>query len=263
MKTSVIVSTYNRPSALKKVIDGLINQKHLPNEVIIADDGSNNETKILVKNIKKRAPFPIIHIWQRDKGFRLSRIKNKAIKIAQYEYIIFLDGDCIPHKFFIADHLFLAEKGYFVQGKRILVGQKIEPFFSYKEANSLIFLLKAILTNKISNWHHIFRIKKFPCFKNRKLRGIKGCNMSFFKEDLIAINGFNEDFIGWGREDSELVVRCYNYGLYRKEHPFLAICFHLWHPPAPKNNLLKNELLLEKILKTDKYFCDNGILKRK
>ncbi len=82
-----------------------------------------------------------------------------------------------------------------------------------------------------------------------------------FKEDLLAVNGFNEDFLGWGREDTELIIRLYKYGLKRKEHPFMAICFHLWHPPQSRENLNKNDALVERALKSDEYFCSNGIIK--
>ncbi|MDL1956725.1 MAG: glycosyltransferase family 2 protein [Candidatus Desulfofervidus auxilii] len=261
MKVSIIVTTYNRPLALKRVLEGLIFQTHLPDEVIIADDGSGKETEEVIKNFIKKSPFKVLHVWQEDKGFRAAKIRNKAIKLATSEYIIFLDGDCIPNKYFISDHLFLAEKNCFVQGKRVLVSKDLEPKFSFFEANSFSFLIWAGLKRKISNTHHIFRFKKFPAFKHRKIKGIKGCNMAFFKKDLLAVNGFNEDFEGWGREDTELAIRCYKYGLYRKEHPFLAICFHLWHPPYSRDGLSKNDALLAKTLTSNGYFCKNGIVK--
>jgi len=163
MKISVIVTTYNRPDALKKVIQGLLSQTQLPCEIIIADDGSSKETMHLINELATSSILcPVIHVWQEDKGFRAARIRNFAIKKSTGEYIVSLDGDCIPDKYFIEDHLKLAKPG-------------------------------------------------------------------FFKKDLYSVNGFNQDFIGWGREDSELAIRLYNLGLQRREHPFMDINSNLWH----------------------------------
>jgi glycosyltransferase involved in cell wall biosynthesis len=261
MKVALIVTTYNYPSALKKTIEGLCQQTQLPHEIIIADDGSGKDTGKVIKEFIKKAPFRVIHVWQEDKGFRAARIKNKAIKMALGEYLIFLDGDCLPNKYFVDNHLYLAEKGVFIQGKRCLVSRKLTPNFTYSHANDFLFLLKAMLKGDITNAHHIFRLNFNHPLKNKKIKAIKGCNMSLFKKDLLAVNGFNEAFEGWGREDSELAVRLYNYGLKRKEHPFMAICYHLWHSMPSKNMLKKNDELLQKAINSKLYFCPNGIIK--
>jgi len=256
---SIIITTYNNPSALQKVLDGFLFQTVNPYEIIIADDGSENDTALTVKNFSKIAPFPVIHVWQEDKGFRAAKIRNEAIKKAASEYLIILDGDCIPNKHFIFDHIALAERGFFVQGKRVLLNEKTSVLFGADSANSYSAMLKMLPS--MSNRHHILRIPILPPFKNKKLHGIKSCNMGFYKGDLITVNGFNEDFIGWGREDSELAVRLFKYGLKRKEHPFRAVCFHLWHPSHPRQTLQANDRILEETIKGNGYFCANGIIK--
>lgn len=261
MKVSIITTTYNRPSGLKRVLDGLLMQSKLPDEVIVADDGSTVDTKALIEGLAQNSPLPIIHIRHEDKGFRLSKIRNEAIKKLQADYLIMLDGDCIPNRHFIADHTRLAEKGFFVQGKRVLLKEKASVSFTAKDANSSFYLIRLFLSGSISNSHHLLRIPLLPSIKNTKLKGIKGCNMGFWRDDLIAVNGFNEQFTSWGREDTELAVRLYRYGLKRKEHPFMAICFHLWHPSYPKDTEI-NDRILEETIKGEEYLCKDGIIKR-
>ena len=257
MKISVIVPTYNRPKALKKVLDGLACQTWPPHEIIIADDGSTQETARMLASYMNR--LPVHHVWQEDEGFRLSRIRNKAILKAQGDYLIMLDGDCIPEKHFVEDHLSLAEKGCFFQGKRVIVNQKSEPQFTFVDMDSFARRLVHAMKLDISNSHHILRIPLWPAHKTPKLSGIRGCNMGFFRKDLVAINGYNQSIQGWGREDQEIVVRLYKYGLKRKENPFKAICYHLWHRENSRNNLEKNDKILENAIASAAFFCESGL----
>ncbi|MBI4823607.1 MAG: glycosyltransferase family 2 protein [Nitrospirae bacterium] len=262
MKVSVIVTTYNRPSYLKKVLEGLAFQKTLPDEVIVADDGSGAETEDVVRGFAEKASFPVIHVWHEDKGRRAAKTRNEAIKKSVCGYIVILDDDCIPDRRFVYDHIRLAEKGCFVQGKRVIVGRKASGAFSARDANSLPALLKLAAGFSISNSHHILRMPFFPARRNRKLKGIMSCNMGFFRDDIFAVNGFNEAFVGWGREDSELGVRLFNYGIKRKEHLFRAICYHLWHPSYPRESLQRNDMILEETIKSGVYFSPYGIIKK-
>jgi len=260
MKTSVILPTYNWPDALKKVLNGLLLQSSLPDEIIIADDGSTDETRQTIVPFLSNSQVHIKHIWQKDKGFRAARIRNKAIKVSRGEYMIFLDGDCIPSRHFIQDHLSLAKQGYFFQGKRIIVSQKASPTFVFKDTTSLTKLLKQLFVGGISNGHHIIRFPFMPAYTTSKLSGVRSCNMGIFKQDLLAVNGFNQAFEGWGREDSEIVVRLYNYGIQRREHPFRAICYHLWHKENSRDAIDTNDRLLENTRASKMYYCHSGII---
>lgn len=262
MKVSVIVTTYNNPSALKRVLDGFLFQRRLPDELIVADDGSGVETEEVIKSFSKKASFHVKHVWQENRGFRAAKIRNEAIKKTDADYIILLDGDCIPNRHFVDDHLRLKERGLFVQGKRILMSKKASETFTSDNANSPFSLFGLLVSNSISNPHHLIRVPFFPALRYVKLRGIKSCNMGIFRDDLIAVNGFNEAFVGWGREDSELAVRLYRYGLKRKQHPFMAICFHLWHLSHPRDTLSINDKILEETIKNEVYSCANGIVKK-
>lgn len=259
MKISVVVTTYNRPDALKKVLEGLFCQTRLPWEILVADDGSGGKTRDLIRNVRDDSPVPLAHVWQRDSGFRLARIRNKAIVRSAGEYLIFLDGDCIPERHFVADHAALARPGRFFQGKRILVNQKAEPGFDAAHANSLFKKVCHAVQGNLSNAHHMVRIPVLPSYTTSKLSGIRGCNMAFYRQDLVAVNGYNEAFTGWGREDQEIVARLFRYGVGRQEHPFRAICYHLWHPENPRDHLEENDRLLARALASDTWACQRGL----
>ncbi len=259
MKVSVIVTTYNRPDALKKVINALYSQTLQPDEILVADDGSGPETREVLSKFQHHREPALCHVRQEDQGFRLSMIRNKAVLKSKGEYLILLDGDCIPDRFFVADHLDLAEKGYFFQGKRALVNRKISGRFDFNDTTSFARLFSQALSGGISNAHHIFRLPFFPCSRSRKMSGTRGCNMGFFKEDVKAVNGFNHEFTSWGREDSEFVARLFKYGIKRKEHPFRAICYHLWHRENKETCLEKNEDLLKQALASDEWRCAEGL----
>ncbi|HTR45600.1 MAG TPA: glycosyltransferase family 2 protein [Thermodesulfovibrionales bacterium] len=260
MRVSLIITTYNNPGALSKVVESAAHQTRLPEEMVIADDGSREDTANLIKHFSENAPFPVIHFWQEDKGFRAAKARNEAVKRSTGEYVILLDGDCVVNRHFIADHLSLAERGCFVQGKRVHVNRDVVASFGQGQANSVPVLVGMALTFSISNTHHLLRLPSSFAVKNRELKGIKSCNMSFFRDDIIAVNGFNEDFVGWGNEDSDLACRFFKYGLRKKVHQFRAICFHLWHP-TNKTASNGNKELLGAAIASKEFFCKNGIRK--
>mgnify|MGYP002725745282 CR=1 FL=1 len=259
MKVTVVVPTYNRPDALVKVIEGLLHQTRLPDEIIIADDGSKDETKRKILKYLAHKSVRIKHVWQEDKGFRAARIRNKAIIRSTGDYIVLLDGDCIPEKHFIEDHTDLAREGCFFQGKRVLVNEQAADAFDYRDCNTMSRRITLSAKGDLANRHHILRVPMWPSRTTKKLSGAKSCNMGFFKTDLVAVNGFNHAFEGWGREDSELVVRLFKYGLLRRENRFRAICYHLWHPENDRAGLTNNDRLLKEVIQVPSYQCNNGL----
>ena len=260
MKTSVIVTTYNRSDALVKVLNGLNCQTRPPWEVIVADDGSSDDTAQKTNGFKTDALYTLKYVWHQDKGFRAAKIRNKAVRESSGDYIIFLDGDCVPDKHFISDHIELSSKGFFFQGKRILIGEKNCTRFSHRDINTRLKKFMLLVSQWPGNFHHLIRIPFFPPRVSEKLEGVRSCNMGIFRNDLYAVNGFNEIFAGWGREDSELVVRLYNYGLKRKDHPFRAVCYHLWHRENDRSNLDKNDTILKQAMESKEFFCEKGLM---
>ncbi len=259
-KISVIISTYNRPEYLSKVIDGFLHQTLPPDEIIIADDGSRDDTKDLIENYKRKSKIPIIHVWHEDNGFRLAQIRNKAIAKSSGDYIIICDDDSIPDIHFVEDHDKYKMPGSFIQGHRVLLGKKISHSITYKNCN-FFSLLSLAIKGEVRNLSNALRLPMPLIRISQGLKGIRGCNMSFYKRDLLLVNGYNEDIVGWGREDSELAVRLYNNGLKRKDVKFRLCVYHLYHDEFSKDRLSKNDEILTETLKKHITYCENGIAK--
>ena len=257
MRISLIITTYNRPDALFLVLKSLECQSRLPYEVIIADDGSSIKTHDLIEEFKAQTDLKIIHSFQHDKGFRAAKSRNKAISKASGDYIILVDGDMVLHHNFINDHEKNSQSGYFVQGPRVLLN--IDRTSEILENHNLaLHFLSPGLNNRKNAIHSNFLSNIFSTKKNL-LRGIKSCNISFFRKDCISVNGFNNQFEGWGREDSEFFMRLMNLGINRKTLRFNAIQFHLWHNEASRKSLKKNEALLQKTINEKLKWCEMGI----
>jgi len=261
MTISLIISTYNRPDALKVVLDSVMEQTVLPYEVIVGDDGSNNKTKELIEQYRKSFPVPLIHVWQEDRGFRLARIRNLAIKRAKGDYIISIDGDIVLHKEYINSHKTYSKKGYFLQGHRVLLNDTMTNRIIESGKRDISFWDFNLKNRK--NTIHNFKLSKLFSTSSVKIKGIKGGIFSFWKSDALKVNGLNEEFVGWGKEDSEFAVRLVNSGIKRFDLRFCAVCYHLDHGKSNKfynrNEYEKNLQLLNKSKLEKAVFCENGI----
>ena len=259
MRVSLIITTYNRPDALLLVLRSIEGQITLPDEVIIADDGSHRESQKLITDFRQSSNLNIIHSWQEDKGFRAAKSRNKAISKSNGDYIVLIDGDMILHPEFINDHINQAQPSYFVQGSRVLLTQdKTKQTLDQQKIN--FSLLSNGLQNRKNAFHSNILSKLFSNKRNY-LRGIRTCNMAFYKQDCININGFNNEFEGWGREDSEFIVRLLNNGLNRKVVRFNAVQYHLWHKDSDRKHLDYNNQLLRNSIEHKLKVCTNGINK--
>lgn len=256
MKTALLISTYNWPEALNLVLKSVEVQTKIPDEILIADDGSTNETKLLIENFRKSG-LPIKHIWQEDEGFKRTSILNKAIAASTSDYIIQIDGDCIIHRKFVEDHQISAEKNTFLFGSRVNIKEKALDEIFYKEQIRFQFF-----SNKISKKTRNLHIPAFRDMYSQSAelsKKVRGCNLSFWKEDFIRINGYNEEMTGWGKEDSEMIVRLLNSGVNGKRLRYGGILYHIWHKPSSRNKENINEKI-EKLAKTEKLkSCKKGI----
>ena len=256
MKLTLIVTTYNWPESLALVLKSIENQTIIPDEVIVADDGSNNETKELITNFNADTDLKIIHSWQEDNGFRAARSRNKAILKSSGDYIVLVDGDTILHHNFVSDHIESAEYAHLSQGSRALLSKK-QTKKNFLGQNIKFSIFSPGLTNRKNAIYSQFLSKTI--LNNNNIKGVRSCNMAFFLKDCLNINGFNNDFEGWGREDSEFVVRLINNGIKRKNIRFFAIQYHLWHNESNRKYLKSNEVILEATIKNDIKWCENGI----
>ncbi|MDG6894997.1 glycosyltransferase family 2 protein [Volucribacter amazonae] len=270
LTSSLIITTYNRPDALEAVLYSVLAQKDLPQEVIIADDGSKEQTQQVIKDFQTQAlPFKLKHAWQPDDGFRLAQSRNRALAMVESDYVIIIDGDMLLHPDFIADHKKAARKGLFVQGGRvILTEQKTEQLLAnprqYRPLKWYEKQLEKRLEKRLSALHLPWLSAVILAKELRnEYQGIRGCNMAFFKQDAVAINGFNNDFVGWGREDSEFVARFYNNGGKRANLKFAGIAYHLWHHEAERDSLPENDKLLDIAIEQKVIACHNGLAQLK
>ena len=238
MKTSLIISTYNRPDALALCLESVKRQTLLPDEVIVGDDGSRDETKQLIERFQKDFPVPLIHVWQEDDGFRLAMCRNKCIAKAKHEYIIQVDGDVILHTRFVGDHVASAQRGCYIKGGRVNIERKR----TEKLCHELKYVPLSFLSWGLSrreNAIHCLPLAKYLA-PRRKTRPGLGCNMSFWKDDLVQVNGYDEFYVGWGGEDYDLSIRLLNVGRKKLALKFAAIVFHLWHEDKHMQNRKKN-----------------------
>jgi len=257
MKTSLIIATYNWKEALALVLKSVLGQSRLPDEIIVADDGSPDGTGELVRNFAARSVIPVSHCWQEDMGFRAARSRNNGIARAQGDYIILVDGDIVLEKHFVEDHIDCAEPEFFIQGSRALLGRK-------KTAAMLKRgLVDVRITDRgVGNRKNCLRSKVASGLfsgSTENYAGLKTCNFSFFRKDAVAINGFNEDFVGWGREDSEFAARLMHSGTRRRNLRFRALAYHLYHPELEREALPKNDAILANTIKNRLTRCENGL----
>ncbi len=254
-KTTLIVSTYNRPGALAKVLDGLARQVVPPAELFLADDGSDALTSGVVERLAPKLPVPLRHLWHEDQGFRKTIILNEAIQEARGDYVVLLDGDCVPHRMFVHDHQQLAEQGWWVQGRRSFLTEQFSPSFQPGRSR----FLNCWLRGRASG---LFKGIRWPwplVLHNQSQRGIVGCNLGVWREDLIQVNGFDEEFEGWGLEDSDLGNRLYHLGRYRKFVYGRAIVHHLNHRETSRTELSANHERLQSTLSTGRIRCRCGL----
>jgi glycosyltransferase involved in cell wall biosynthesis len=253
---ALIINTYNQPEYLTRVLKSLSQQRSLPDEVLVADDGSSEDTRRVFAQWASVGLIRAEHVWQPHDGFRRARVLNEAIFRARSRYLVFLDGDSVPHPEFIADHRRLARPQTFIQGHRALTDQRGAAFFGASGFQQ--DRRRAIWRGQVQGWRHLFRWPR-PLLRVRSdLRGIRGCNLGIWRDHLIKANGYNEAFIGWGREDSELAVRLMNAGVQRLDVRGWALCVHLWHPPAERSNLKMNDELLAKAQQSKATRCEVG-----
>jgi len=257
MKISLIITTFNWKEALELSLLSALAQTLQPFEIVVADDGSDSDTAEVIKGIAAKAAVPVIHSWQENKGFRLSVSRNKAIAKSRGDYIILVDGDILLEEHFVYDHARVAQPNSFVQGTRVLLSEKLS-----EEVLRMKKLKPSFCTRGVENKKNCLRsnfLASLFSLKSRRLTGVRTCNFAFWRRDAIAINGFNEEFVGWGREDSEFTARLLNYGLVRRYIRFNAIAYHLYHPMNDRSRLEENDRLLKKTVEQKRSWCDSGI----
>jgi glycosyltransferase involved in cell wall biosynthesis len=231
---SVIVATHDRPGHLDRCLGGLATQREAGRfEVIVADDGSGAETRAMLAGWQGRAPFPLRHEWEENRGFRLARARNRGVRASAGAYLIFLDGDCVPPPGFVAEHRAARRRGAFLAGLRYSLDRSSTEALPSGSMDGGELLrrvprrerLRLIGRAALDRAYVLLRLKDRP----KPL----GANLSMWRGDLEKVNGFDEKFIGWGLEDEDLARRLSRLGVKKRFAPLGAAVIHLWHPPDP------------------------------
>jgi len=262
---SIIVTTYDRVDALDAVLRSLARQTDRRFEVIVADDGSGPDTAALIEQWKPRIGVTLSHVWHEHHDFRAAEIRNRAIRDSHGDYCVFLDGDCLARPDFVATHRQLAERGWFVTGNRALLTQAL--------TDTVLRRRIEVETWGTANWiaqrfkgglNRLAPVLRLPLGPLRKLRplaweGARSCNLAVWRSDLERVDGFDASFSGWGKEDSDLLVRLLHAGVRRKDGLCATGVLHLWHPNADRSQLAANEQRLAHVIESRRVRAERGI----
>jgi glycosyltransferase involved in cell wall biosynthesis len=223
-------------------------QSDLPQQLIVADDGSGPGTRAVVEAFASLAPMPVQHACQPHDGFRLTRLRNLAIAAASGDYLVFVDGDMMLHREFIADHRHVARRGWFTQGVRIALDAAATAAALAAPRRALHAASPGLGGRRRAYALHLPTLQPAMRRVANAFVAIKGCNQGFWREDLLAADGFEEAIEGWGPEDKELCARLGFAGIRRQTLLFGGIAWHLHHPPAARDRRAANERLFAETL---------------
>ena len=262
---SIIVTTYNREDALDAVLRSLARQSDPAFEIIVADDGSGPNTAKLIDIWKSKIGHRLEHVWHPDLGFRAAEIRNRAILAARGAYCVFLDGDCIVRPDFVASHRRLAEAGWFVTGNRVLLSPELTTKVLQEKLTPEAWTVAHWLAER---WHNginrLSAVLYLPLGPLRRIRqsvwqGARSCNLAIWRSDLDRVDGFDADYSGWGKEDSDIIIRLLHARVRRKDGLFATGVIHLWHAEADRSQLSENERKLAEVAAGDRIRAKRGL----
>lgn len=265
MTTALLISTYNRPSALRLCLDSVLRQTLMPDEVVVCDDGSADETRRLLRSYADRFPVPLRHVWHPDDGFRLAEIRNKGIAATDADYIIQVDGDVVLSRHFVADHVAASKPGHYIKGTRIRLNAAATAAFEQtgKWPDFITPFSRALLKDR----EKAVRLPRFLAVPlshryHRTDTGL-GVNLSFWRADLLAVNGYDENFTGWGGEDNDLEQRLQASGVRTFKLFRCGLVYHLWHPEKSNPHHAESMALIKSKIKAGRLRSERGIDRHK
>ena len=265
LSVSLIISVLSGADALAAVLQSVLAQQTAPDEVLLACAECDARTDAVVEQYRPLIPSLKL-LRQPEKDGSRAECLNRALLHSRCDYVLLADSETLLHPRFVADHKQVAKKGVLVQGAAGQLDQAATDAVLAQAANGSLSLPAWYRRGLTDAWHKRLRLCRIPLLakllirrENRNLTGIRGCNMGFFREDAQRINGFNSDFVGWGREDSEFAARFFNAGGKRANLKFAAVAYHLWHHEASRQSLPENDRLLTQALEGSLTRCENGM----
>jgi glycosyltransferase involved in cell wall biosynthesis len=262
---SIIVTTFERPDALGAVLRSLARQNDRSFEVVVADDGSGPTTGALIAQWKPRIGVRLSHVWQEQRGFRAAEIRNQAILVSSGDYCVFLDGDCLARPDFVAAHRRLAERGWFVAGNRAMLAPALTDTVLQQQLEAEEWGTASWIGQRFQGGlNRLAPVLRLPLGPLRKMRqqawqGARSCNLAIWRSDLDCVDGFDASFSGWGKEDSDLLVRLLHAGVRRKDGNYATGVLHLWHPAADRTQLAGNEQKLRSVIDSKRVRAECGM----
>jgi len=262
---SIIVTTYNREDALDAVLRSLAQQSDPAFEIIVADDGSGSATAQLINNWKPKIGRRLEHVWHPDRGFRAAEIRNRAILAAHGSYCVFLDGDCIVRSDFVASHRHFAEVGWFVTGNRVLLSKELTGRVLREKVTPEDWSISRWFSERLHDGiNRLSAVLYLPLGPLRRVRrnmwqGARSCNLAMWRSDLDRVDGFDADYSGWGKEDSDIIIRLLHAGVRRKDGLFATGVIHLWHAEADRSRLSENEHKLAEVAASNRIRAKRGL----
>lgn len=252
--TTLLISTYNSHDKLRACLESIRRQTVYPSEIIVAEDGEDTLTKIVIKQYQIIIPIDLVHLTQEDKGFRKTIILNKALAIAKGDYIIQIDGDIIMDSHFVEDHLAFSRKGCFVCGGRAKFDE-----FATNRILKVADYRPTFLSKGLGLRMNAIRCKWLAYIFYNYPKSPVGCNMAYWRDDIIMINGYNNEYIGWGKEDYDLGQRLVKSGVESKRLKFCALAFHLYHKEVDRSRLKQNINLANDCIRNSGFIASNGL----
>ena len=262
---SIVITTYNRSDALVAVLHGFTAQDDTNFELVIADDGSVAQHRDAIARAVSKLGLRVKHVWHPDVGFTAARVRNLGVLASSGDYILFLDGDCVPEVDFVRRHRQLREAGCFVNGSRVLMNPTISA--------AILAGQETIYGRNFAYWLNLWRKGqankytarvRWPDLRMRKRarflwKGIRSCNLGLWRSDYEAVDGFDETFVGWGHEDADLVLRLHHAGLVRKNGFFATEVYHLWHPESSQDAASDNAQRVRNRIHSGQIKADRGL----
>ena len=262
---SVVVPTYNRPDALEAVLLSLAEQTCDDFEVVVADDGSTGETAQAIARLRDTVGYDLKHARQEDDGFRAARVRNLGSLATEGDYIIFLDGDCLVLPDFIETHRWLAERGWWVRGHRVDLNEGLTRRVLARETEVTGWpLWRWAIARAMGQVHRVgplvrYRAQAFRKGRSHRWAGARSCNLGIWRDDFVAVDGFDESYVGYSREDSDLVIRLINNGVLRKEGKNAVSVIHLWHLLETRAHFERNDELMREVLESGATRARSGL----
>lgn len=261
MELTIIISYYKAIDNLKLILKALNRQSNMNFEVVVSEDDFNESTMEFIAQNRQQYHFPIAHLYQKeDNGFRKNEMLNRSVLQSKTDKIVFIDGDCIPHRHFVKEYMKAIQEGFICTGRTVLLSEKMSAQMKWNQSLKPLNLINLLL-NKTRNKKECYYFPLFSLTFKKGGRGIIGRNWGICKQSLIDVNGFDTDYVHAGvGEDADIEWRLRKNGHQTRSMKNKAIVYHLYHPRSYSEERVRSNFeMMNKKKGTNNVRCLNGI----